>query len=73
MNKVQIVARALALAAGYDPDEAWEEFDRDAAASVSASGEYDGWEDDVFIKHVRWKEFEHQARVALAAIGYEGD
>jgi hypothetical protein len=73
MTQLEIVARALARASGYDPDETWEEFDRNAAASMDANGEYDGWEDDVFPKRIRWKQFEYQARIALAAIGYEND
>jgi hypothetical protein len=67
MTDVEQVARALAAQAGYDPDETWEEFDRNAAASVSYFGEYEGWQDVVFLKHVRWHEFVAPARAAMAA------
>lgn len=62
------VARAIAKAKGYDPDEHWEEYDRNAAAAVTVMGDYPGWEADVFRREVRWGEFEVEADAAIAIV-----
>lgn len=65
---VKEVAQAMACRDGYDPNEFWEDFDRNAAATVSTSGEYDGWEDDVFPRTYRWEEYESKAETAVSMI-----
>ena len=70
---LEAVARKLAAASGYDPDETWEEFDRNAAATVTNCGDYEGWQDDVFPKFIRWHEFVPQAETALSLMQPEID
>lgn len=65
---VEEVARALAAYHGYDPNETWEEYDRNAGATMACMGNYPGWEDDVFPKTIRWHEYEGQARAAIAVV-----
>lgn len=66
--KVEYVARAICKAKGYDPDEIEADFDRNAAASVTYGGEYEGWEDDVFPKTMAWENYITEATAAINAI-----
>lgn len=66
MDMVERVARALAANEGYDPDEMWEEFDRTAAATDMMCGGVS--EDQIFLKFVRWREYEVQAKAAIRAV-----
>ena len=66
MDMVERVARALAANEGYDPDETWEEFDRNAAATDMMCGGVP--DDQIFLKFVRWREYEVQALAAIRAV-----
>ena len=61
---IKLVARALAAADGYNPDETWEEFDRTAAHSGAPDS-------DVFRVVARWEEYRHDAQAILDAINRE--
>ena len=61
---VERAARELARCHGHDPDETWQEFDRDAHHSHAAIGET--YEDPTI---VRWTTFADRARAALTASG----
>lgn len=67
-NLVKQAAMQLAKANGYDPNEYWEDFDRNAAATVSNFGDYEGWEEDVFPRTYRWQDYESQAAVLVEFI-----
>ena len=62
---VKGLAKKLAAMDGHNPDEYWEDFDRNAAATLSTVGDYTGWEDDVFPKTFRWQDYEHKATVLV--------
>lgn len=68
MTLIERAARELAVLNGHDPDEYWEDFDRNAAATVTSHGDYQGWEADVFPGTYRWQEYEPQARVLVGMV-----
>ena len=64
-NLVKKTAMELAKSNGHDPNEYWEDFDRNAAATITNFGDYEGWEQEVFPRTYRWQEYEHQATVVV--------
>lgn len=48
------------------PDDYYEEFDRNAAACLTHSEDYEGWEEDVFPKTYLWEEYKQQAQRAVS-------
>lgn len=63
---VEYIARYLCDQAYEDPDEYYEDFNRDAAANVNIFGEYEGCRDHVFPKVYRWVDYEEAAYSILA-------
>lgn len=62
-GEVERVARALAEHDGYDPDEQWQEFDRNAHHSAAAVGET--YDDPVI---TRWQTYTSKALTAICAM-----
>ena len=60
---VEEIARVLCKADGKNPDQYWEEFDRNAAASMYE--EYPGWEEDVFPKQYAWWDYQYLAQAVV--------
>ena len=63
---IEAVARALATFDGYDPDETWEEFDRNAAATDMMVGGVS--DDEIFPKRTMWKEYLGETASVMTAI-----
>jgi len=57
------IARVLCKADGKNPDQYWEEFDHNAAASMFEA--YEGWEDDVFPKFYAWYDYTYLAQAVV--------
>lgn len=73
MNRQELeeyIARWLCEEDNQNPDDYYEEFNRDAAASISHFGEYEGWRDDVFPKIYLWTRYEGQASKLLSFCKY---
>lgn len=64
MNRQELeeyIARWLCEEDNQNPDDYYEEFNRDAAAAVDCCGDYEGWYDDVFPKIYLWTRYQGQA------------
>ena len=67
---VELMAREKAKYAGYDPDETWEEFDRNAAATDFMCGGVP--DDEIFPRYIRWKEYAAECDAILRALEAAG-
>ena len=67
---VELMAREKAKYTGYDPDETWEEFDRNAAATDFMCGGVP--DDEIFPRYTRWKEYAAECDAILRALEASG-